>query len=38
MEEIDKNISSKEYEKKVDLSYALGKAFENIKDYEKSFF
>jgi tetratricopeptide (TPR) repeat protein len=38
MEEIDKKISSKEYEKKVDLSYALGKSFEDIKDYEKSFF
>ena len=38
MEEIDEKINKKEYEKKVDLSYALGKSFEDIKDYEKSFF
>ena len=38
MEEIDKNINNQDYEKKVDLSYALGKSFEDIKNYEKSFF
>ena len=38
MEEIDKKINSNEYEKKIDLSYALGKSFEDIKNYDKSFF
>ena len=33
MEEIDKNINDQDYEKKVDLSYALGKYFEDIRDY-----
>lgn len=38
MEEIDQKINDQDYEKKVDLSYALGKSFEDIRDYEKSFF
>ena len=37
MQEIDKKINNEEYEKKVDLSYALGKSFEDVKDYQKSF-
>jgi len=37
MEELDKNISISDYEKKVDISFALGKAYEDLKDYEKAF-
>ena len=37
MEEIDKNILTSDYEKKVDISFALGKAHEDLKDYEQAF-
>ena len=37
MEELDKNILTSDYEKKVDISFALGKAHEDLKDYEKAF-
>ncbi len=37
MEEIYKQISSSDYEQKVDLSYALGKAYEDIKDFNTAF-
>ena len=37
MEDLEKNISKNDYEKKVDLSFALGKAYEDLKDYEKAF-
>jgi tetratricopeptide (TPR) repeat protein len=38
MEEIDKNTNKIDYEKKVDISYALGKSYEDLKDYEKAFY
>ena len=37
MEELDKNINVIDYEKEVDISFALGKAHEDLKDYEKAF-
>ena len=37
MEKLDKNILTSDYEKKVDISFALGKAHEDLKDYEKAF-
>ena len=35
--QLNKNISISDYEKKVDISFALGKAHEDLKDYEKAF-
>ena len=37
MKQIEKNIDNNNYEQKVDLSYALGKAHEDIKDFDKAF-
>ena len=37
MEDIFKQTSSSDYEQKVDLSYALGKAYEDIKDFNNAF-
>ena len=37
MEEIDKQIEQQDFHKKVDISYALGKSYEDLKNYEKAF-
>lgn len=37
MEEIKQKIDKNNYEEKVDLSYALGKANEDLKDYDKAY-
>ena len=37
MEEVDKQINNQDLLKKVDISYALGKSYEDLKNYEKAF-
>ncbi len=37
MEEVDKKINNQDLHKKVDISYALGKSYEDLKNYEKAF-
>ena len=37
MEQLDANIDNDNFEKKVDLNYALAKAHEDIKNYEKAY-
>ena len=37
MEEVDKQINDQDLLKKVDISYALGKSYEDLKNYEKAF-
>ena len=37
MEDLDKKIEKSNFEQKVDLSFALGKAYEDLKDYSKAF-
>ena len=38
MEELNSKIDIKDYENKVDISYALGKSYEDIKEFKKAFF
>ena len=38
MEELNNKIDIKDYENKVDISYALGKSYEDIKEFKKAFF
>ena len=38
MEELNDIIDMSDYEKKVDISYALGKSYEDLKDFKKAFY
>ena len=38
MEEINKQINDQDHIQKVDISYALGKSYEDLKDYDKAFY
>ena len=37
MEQLNSQIDDNNYEKKVDISYALGKSYEDLKDYKNAF-
>ena len=38
MEQLDSQINDNNYERKLDISYALGKSYEDLRDYKKSFY
>ena len=38
MEELNNKIDIKDYENKVDMSYALGKSYEDLKEFKKAFY
>ena len=38
MEQLDSQIDDNNYERKLDISYALGKSYEDLRDYKKSFY